>query len=105
MNINLHVNYYLGYLLDKEGLRPDPERVKVILVIASPKNVKELQTVLGMFGQYSMFIENESEKKIPFVRLLLRKETPWKWGDEENKAFESLKRALTESLGLSRPAF
>ena len=61
---------YLGYLLDKDGLRPDPERVKAVLEIPKPKNVKELRTVLGMFGWYSRFIENEAEKKIRLVRLL-----------------------------------
>ena len=67
---------YLVYLLDKDGLRPDPERVKVVLEIPKPKNVKELHKVLGMFGWYSRFIENEAEKKMPLVRLL-RKESPW----------------------------
>lgn len=41
---------YLGYLLDKDGLRPDPERVKPVLNMPSSKNVKELRRILGMFG-------------------------------------------------------
>ena len=95
---------YLEHLLDKDGLRPDPERVRAVLEILSAKNVKQWRTVLGMFGWYFLFIENEAEKKIPLVRLL-RKETPWKWSDEENEAFKSLKRALTEATVLSRPDF
>ena len=57
-----------------------------------------------MFGWYSRFIDNEAEKKIPFVRLL-RKESPWQWGEEENDAFESLMRALMEAPVLARPDF
>ena len=72
--------------------------------IPSPLNVKQLRTVLGMFGWYSQFIENEAEKKIPLVKLL-RKETPWEWGEEENKTFESLKRALIGASVLARLDF
>ena len=49
---------YLGYLLDKEGLRPDPERIKPVLDMPSSKNIKDLRRVLGMFGWYSRFLEN-----------------------------------------------
>ena len=61
---------YLGYILDYEGLRPDPEKVQPVLNMPSPKNVKQLRRVLGCFGWYSRFIENESEKKIQLVKLL-----------------------------------
>ena len=95
---------YLGYLLDKDGLRPDPERVKAVLDMPRPKNIKELRRALGCFGWYSRFIENEAEKKIPLVKLL-RKETPWGWDTEKEEAFESLKKAITEAPKLARPDF
>ena len=66
---------YLGYLLDRGGLRPDPKKVKAVLEIPSTMNVKELQTVLGMFGWYSWFFENETVKKMLLIRLL-RMESP-----------------------------
>ena len=50
---------YLGYLLDKEGLRSDPESIKPVLTMASPKNTNKLKRVLGMFGWYSRCLENE----------------------------------------------
>ena len=34
---------YLGHLLDKDGLRPDPEIVKPVLDMPRPTNVKELR--------------------------------------------------------------
>ena len=70
----------------------------------SPKNVAKLRRVLGIFGWYSRFIANESDIKIPLVRLL-RKENPWKWGSEEEEVFCNLKRALTEAPFLARPNF
>ena len=95
---------YLGYILDRYGLRPDPERVKPLLDMPSPKNIKELRRVLGCFGWYSRFIEHESERKIPLVKLL-RKDQPWQWGPEQEEAYKGLKRALTEAPVLARPDF
>ena len=66
---------YLGYLLDKDRLRPNPERVKPVLDMPNPKNIAELGRTLGMFSWYSRFIANEADMKIPLVRLL-RKENP-----------------------------
>ena len=60
---------YLGYLLDEDGLRPEPERIKPVFGMPSPKNSKELRRVLGMFGWYSRFIENEADRKIPLVKF------------------------------------
>ncbi|OXU18445.1 hypothetical protein TSAR_000767 [Trichomalopsis sarcophagae] len=66
----------LGFLLDKEGLRPDPERVEPVKNFPAPKNVKQLMRFLGMLGWYSLFIERESKLKGPLVRLL-RKNQKW----------------------------
>ena len=49
---------YLGYLLDKEGFRPDQERIMPVVDMPSYKNIKDLRRVLGMFGWYSRFLEN-----------------------------------------------
>ena len=43
---------YLGFLLDKEGLRQNPERIEPVLDIPSPKNNKYFRRVLGMFGWF-----------------------------------------------------
>ena len=39
---------YLGYILDKDGLQLAPERIRPVLEMPSPKNVKELRRVLGI---------------------------------------------------------
>ena len=45
--------------------------------------MKELRRVLGMFGWYARFIENEAEKNIPLVKLP-RKDTSWEWGKDQD---------------------
>ena len=87
---------YFGYLLDRDGLHPNPERVEPIVQYPVPRNVKTLRRFLGMVGWYARFIENESEVKIPLVRLLQKRLT-WSWGEEQQQAFETLKWSLTRA--------
>lgn len=95
---------FLGYRLDSEGLRPDPDRVEPVLNFPRPRNVKQLRRFLGMVGWYSRFIEHESEIKIPLTKLM-HKDVRWHWGTDQQRAFDLLKRALTEAPVLVRPDF
>ena len=61
---------YLGYLLDREGLRPDPERIEPIIQYSVPKTKRQLRRFLGMVGWYSRFIKKESEIKLPLLQSL-----------------------------------
>ena len=83
---------YLGYLLDSEGLRPNPERVAPLLNYPAPSNIKQLRRFLGMAGWYSCFIQGVSEIKLPLTKIL-RKEQEWIWGEHEQEASEKLKKS------------
>ncbi len=39
---------YLSYILIREGIKPQPKKVQVILALNPPNNVKELRHFLGM---------------------------------------------------------
>ena len=95
---------YLGYLLDSEGLRPDPGRIAPIVNYPAPTTVKQLRRFLGMVGYYARFLSHDSEMKIPLNKLL-RKSQVWEWGPEQQEAFEALKAALTSAPVLARPDF
>ena len=43
---------YLGYILTREGIKPQPEKVSAILAIQPPTNVKGLRKFLGMVQYY-----------------------------------------------------
>ena len=58
---------YLGFLLDREGQRPDPEKVASVLEYPAPRNINQLRRFLGMVGWYARFIKNESSTKVPLV--------------------------------------
>jgi hypothetical protein len=47
-----HEIEYLGYILTREGIKPQPKKVQVILTLNPPHNVKELRHCLGMVQFY-----------------------------------------------------
>jgi hypothetical protein len=43
---------YLGYILTRDGIKPQSNKVQAILTIQQPTNVKELRQFLGMVQYY-----------------------------------------------------
>jgi hypothetical protein len=43
-----HEIEYLGYILTREGIKPQPMKVQAILVLNPPNNIKKLRHFLGM---------------------------------------------------------
>ncbi|CAB0035616.1 unnamed protein product [Trichogramma brassicae] len=95
---------YLGFLLDSEGLRPDPERVAPVLECKPPRTLRELCSFLGCISWYSRFIQMESPAKIHLLKLT-KKDVSWKWRLEQQEAFDNLKQSLVTAPVLARPDF
>ncbi len=60
-----HEIEYLGYILTREGIKPQPKKVQVILVLNPPNNVKELRHFLGMVQYYRDMWARHSEMHWP----------------------------------------
>jgi hypothetical protein len=43
---------YLGYILTRDGIKPQPNKVQVMLALAPLRNIKELHRFLGMVPYY-----------------------------------------------------
>ncbi len=43
---------FLGYIIGREGIRTDPEKIEKMVNIRPPKNLKELRSRLGLFSFY-----------------------------------------------------
>ena len=64
---------FLGQLIDKQGIRTDPNKVKAIQQMKEPKNVTELHRFLGMINQLGKFTPNLAENTKPLCDLLSSK--------------------------------
>ena len=75
---------FLGFWLTLMGYHPLKRRIKSILAILPPKNVKSVRDFVGLVN----FIKNHipgCAKTLETVTKLRRKETPFIWGEEQQK--------------------
>lgn len=62
---------YLGYTVDKEGIRPILDRIAVVKNFKRPNNVSELGRYLGIVNFYHRFIENAPAVLAPLNKYLV----------------------------------
>ena len=94
----------LGHLLDRNGIRPDPHNLAKVTSWPTPTTVKGVRGFLGLTGYYRQFLKDYSKVAEPLTNLT-SKDKEWCWGKEEQKAFESLRDALTASPIVGYPDF
>lgn len=92
----------LGHKVSRLGLSTHEEKVKAITELQRPSKMSELQTFLGMVVYFSAFIPYYSSIAAPLFQLL-RKGTAWRWGPDEEHAFEAAKAALKSAPVLGHP--
>ncbi|KAK4400831.1 Retrovirus-related Pol polyprotein from transposon.6 [Sesamum angolense] len=87
---------FLGHVVSKEGVQPDPAKVKAILEWEPPKNVSKVQSFLGLAGYYRRFVKDFSVVAKPLTNLL-KKNAPLNSNDKCTQSFEELKKRLTSA--------
>ena len=87
---------YLGYIVDKDGLRATPAKVEAITSAPEPRDVHELRSFLGLVNYYAKFICHMSTVTQPLNQLLC-KGVPWKWIKRCQQAFQELKGQLVST--------
>ena len=90
---------FLGIIITRDGMIPNPEKTKAIMALPLPKTLKQLRRVLGIFAYYRKFIPKFSKRAKPLYDLTkkgVRKEKGNITLTEEAKdAFDDLKTAIT----------
>ena len=84
----------LGHVISAEGIKPDPSKTEAMCQAPLLTNVLEIRSFLGTCGYLAKFIPNYAETVEP-LRRLTRKGVKWQWGNEQNNAIETLKKALS----------
>jgi len=91
---------YLGFIITTKGIRMDPEKVSCILGWETPKNVTDVQCFLGFANFYKRFIKDYSKVVMPLTRMTKKKGgkyVAFVWGQEQQAAFDLLKKAFTSA--------
>ena len=89
---------YLGFVVSKEGLRMDPEKVKAIMEWPSPKNVFEVRIFHGLASFCRKFIRNFSHINAPMLETIRKNNQPFMWNEEAKRSFQTLKQKVSEQV-------
>src|SRR3954464_2136921 len=92
----------LGYLISARGIEANPEKIKAVLDMDPPSNLKHIQQLAGRVAALSRFIARLGEKALPFYALM-RKPGKFEWTAEAQIAFDRLKQILSTSPILVTP--
>ena len=87
---------FLGHWIDKNGIRPLPQKMDAVMQAKSPTNVTELKSYLGLLNYYGKFLPNLATTQHP-LHDLLQEDRPWKWTEACGTAFVNNKKLLQDS--------
>ncbi len=108
---------FLGHLVSRHGISPDPEKISAITEWKIPVTERELRGFLGLCGYYRRFVHGYSKIAAPLHKLLggtrkKDKKTPppkidvkKEWTEDCTDAMDILKERLTSAPVLGYPNF
>ncbi|KAK7604681.1 hypothetical protein V9T40_005867 [Parthenolecanium corni] len=93
---------YLGFVINREGIKPDPDRAEAITNYATPLDKKQVRQFLGVVGYYRNHVPRCAHLSQPLIELTKDK-IPFLWTEIEQKAFDELKREIANSILHTHP--
>jgi len=93
---------YLGVIISEGQVKMDQAKVHGITNWPTPKTLKNVQAFLGFCNFYRRFVQDFSALAHPLSQLT-KKDTPFVWGDAQEKAFRALITAFTTAPVLALP--
>ncbi|GFT79133.1 transposon Tf2-9 polyprotein [Trichonephila clavipes] len=87
---------YVGQIISKSGIKPDPDHIKAIVEMPTPKSKTEVRRLLGMVNFLSKFIPNVSKVTAP-LREIIHENVEFNWGKEQKLSFVNIKELLAKA--------
>ena len=100
--INMPNTAFLGHIVGKDNIQPDPAKISIVADWPTPTNISELRSFLGLTNYFRRFVQGYSKIAAPLFQLLSTK-AQWNWTATCTEAFEGLKHALTHAPVLGIP--
>ncbi|KAI3818502.1 hypothetical protein L1987_12311 [Smallanthus sonchifolius] len=96
---------FLGVMVTREGIRPNPEKVEAIAKMPSPKMLKEVQRIDGRLVALNRFLSRMADRSLPFMETLKNclKKNDFAWMTEAEAAFQEMKAHLCNLPALTAP--
>ena len=95
---------FVGFNVSKDGLSPDPKKVEVVRNYPTPKSAKQVKSFLGLMSYFRRLIKDYSKISYP-LNELLRKNVTFKWTEQCQIAFDTLRNKLISAPILAFPDY
>ena len=79
---------FLSHILTKDGIRPHPDKISIIVNFKEPENIPQLQSFLGFLNFYAKFVKHYAHETIPLLSLL-KKGVDYVWDEEKKRSNDS----------------
>ena len=95
---------YLGFIVSKDGISPDPDKVAAVVKWPIPQSVLEVRGFLGLTGWCRIFVKEYAFITGPLTELT-HKDEIFAWTETRDLAFNRLKEILASEPVLKLPDF
>lgn len=94
---------FLGYRIDMNGVGTDPQKIAAVVNWPTPTKLREVRSFVGLCSYYRRFVPGFATVAAP-LHALTKKNQSFRWSDQCQASFETLKEMLTTApvLGLPR---
>ena len=93
----------LGCIVSTKGIDPNPDKVRSILNMKIPENIKDVQKLIGRLAALNRFISKLAERSLPIFQALKGTKRNFTRGPSQQHAFEEIKRYLSKPNTLATP--
>ncbi|XP_008239189.1 PREDICTED: uncharacterized protein LOC103337802 [Prunus mume] len=94
---------FLGFMISQRGIEDNPEKIKAIVDMETPKTQKDIQSLTGRVAALTCFISKAIDKCVPFFKALKGGKHHITWTPECDPAFQNLKNYMSQAPLLSKP--
>ena len=91
---------FLGFIVNNRGIEANPDKIKVMLDMLPPSNIKEVQRLTGRIVALSRFVSKANDKCRPFFQVLKK---AFQWDTHCEEAFSALKAYLSSPPHFGKP--
>ena len=86
---------FMGHVISKGGLKPDPDKVTAIKNMPKPESKSEVLTLLGFVNYLSKFLPKLSEVSAP-LRELTTEHTEFTWASQHDEALATIQQLVIQ---------
>lgn len=101
MELRNPVVKFTWHVIGKEGLKPDPAKVKAVEEMPQPSRKQEVLSLLGFVNYLSRFLPRLTDVAQP-LRDLTSKDAKFTWAKQHDTAFNEVKKLVAQVVWLQR---